>query len=227
MLNIEHLYFSYSNKPNLLQDINFSVNTGDYISIIGANGSGKSTLVRLILGLLQPSSGTIENSFANMAYVPQRFNQLNTHFPITVKEILYCYKNVRRKYVNKKINDVLTLLHMENEENTLIGQLSGGQCQKVFIARALLSDPELLILDEPSNGIDRQSQAEIYNFLLHLNRQDKTTVICVEHNLQAALKNSTAFYHIEKGKGHICLPEQYVKEYIKSDLGENKGNVYL
>ncbi|TCS79655.1 metal ABC transporter ATP-binding protein [Pectinatus cerevisiiphilus] len=227
MLKIKHLYFSYSNKPELLKDINFSVNRGEYISIIGSNGSGKSTLVRLILGLLKPSSGTISNSFQNMAYVPQRFNQLNTHFPITVKEILNCYKNVRKKHIHKEIKDVLTLLHMPEEENTLIGQLSGGQCQKVFIARALLGDPDLLILDEPSNGIDRQSQIDIYNFLANLNKNEKMTVICVEHNLQAALKNSTSFYHIEKGKGHVCLPEKYIKEYIKSDLGENTENVYL
>lgn len=227
MLKTEHLYFSYSNKPKLLQDINFSVNEGEYISIIGSNGSGKSTLVKLILGLLHPSSGTINNSFKNMAYVPQRFNQLNTQFPITVKEILQCYKNVRKKYIHKEIKNVLELMHMGKEENTLIGQLSGGQCQKVFIARALMGDPDLLILDEPSNGIDTQSQKEIYDFLAYLNKEKKMTVICVEHNLQAALNNSTAFYHVEKGRGHICLPRQYVNEHIKRDLGDNTENVYL
>ena len=221
MLEIDHLYFSYSNKPDLLKDIKLTINNGDYISIIGPNGSGKSTLVRLILGLITPVSGTIKNTFESTAYVPQRFNQLNTHFPITVKEVLSCYKNVQKKQINKKFSDVLKLMHIEKEENTLIGQLSGGQCQKVFIARALLGDPDLLILDEPSNGIDRQSQVEIYDFLRCLNRDGKMTVICVEHNLQAAVKNSTALYHIEKGNGHICMPQQYIKEYLESDLGDN------
>ncbi|WP_196595177.1 metal ABC transporter ATP-binding protein [Pectinatus frisingensis] len=221
MLKINNLYFSYNNQRNLLININLTVNHGDYISIIGSNGSGKSTLIRLILGLLTPDSGTIESTYPTTAYVPQRFNQLNTHFPITVNEVLNCYKKVQKKSLTVKIPDVLKLLHLNGKENTLIGQLSGGQCQKLFIARALLGNPKLLILDEPSNGIDRQSQIEIYDFLHTLNRQDKTTIICVEHNLQAAVKNSTALYHIEKGHGHICLPQQYIKEHLENDIGEN------
>ncbi|WP_196592529.1 metal ABC transporter ATP-binding protein [Pectinatus sottacetonis] len=220
MLKIEHLYFSYSNKPNLLNDINFTLQTGEYVSILGVNGSGKSTLIRLILGLIIPTSGIINSDFKNIAYVPQRFNQLNTHFPITVREVLYCYKAVKKKRNYKNISQVLKLLNLENEQETLIGQLSGGQCQKLFIARALLGNPDLLILDEPSNGIDSISRTEIYNLLAELNNKQKMTIICVEHNLRAAVKNSTIIYHIEKGRGHLCLPKQYIKENIKNNLGD-------
>lgn len=220
MLKIEHLFFSYSNQTNLLNDINFTAQKGTYISIIGSNGSGKSTLVKLILGLLKPSAGVINNSFINTAYVPQRFGQLNVNFPITVKEVFSCYRKSCKRVIDSKAFDaILSLLQLDKLQKHLIGQLSGGQCQKVFIARALLSKPDLLILDEPSNGIDMQSQKDIYSFLAELNQNKKLTIICVEHNLQAALKNSTAFYHIENGSGHVCLPKQYVKEHIKSDLG--------
>ncbi|MBB5336081.1 metal ABC transporter ATP-binding protein [Pectinatus brassicae] len=221
MLKIDHLYFSYNNVKNLLTDINFTLNDGEYISIIGSNGSGKSTLIRLILKLIEPTDGTINNTFKNMAYVPQRFNQLNIHFPITVREVLASYKKVRHNGC-QDISEVLNLLNLKEKEQTLIGQLSGGQCQKVFIARALLGNPDLLVLDEPSNGIDVKSRDEIYELLANLNKSKKMSIICVEHNLQAAVKNSTLLYHIKKGHGHMCLPERYAQEYIKNDLGDIK-----
>ena len=106
---------------------------------------------------------------------------------------------------------------MEDYENALIGTLSGGQLQKILIARALLGDPDLLVLDEPSTGIDLKSQREIYALIKKLNREDGITVVSVEHNLEAAVKNSTSIYHISNGHAHVCSPETYAEEFLNGE----------
>jgi len=219
MLQIKNLSFSYGDKPYVLNNLNFELPDGKYISILGENGSGKSTLVKLILGLLTPTKGTIENKFKQIAYVPQRFESLNKQFPITVKEVLTCYKKTRHLYGENLIADSLALVNMKEYENVLIGTLSGGQFQKIFITRALMGNPDLLVLDEPSNGIDIKSQNEIYQLIKNLNRERKIAVICVEHNLKAAIRNSHLLYHMSNGVGHMCNPQNYIKEYLMENIG--------
>jgi len=219
MLQIKNLYFSYGDKPYVLKNLNLQVPEGKYISILGENGSGKSTLVKLILGLLTPTQGTIENEFKQIAYVSQRFESLNKQFPITVKEVLTCYQKTRHLPGKNLIDESLALVNMNEYENALIGTLSGGQFQKIFITRALMGNPDLLVLDEPSNGIDIKSQNEIYQLIKNLNRQRKITVICVEHNLKAAIRNSHLLYHMSNGVGHMCNPQNYIKEYLMENTG--------
>ena len=222
MLKIKNLSFAYDNNTYVLNNLNFDLKDGSYISILGENGSGKSTLVKLILGLLTPTSGKITNTFQQIAYVPQRFESLNNQFPITVKEVLTCYQKTKHLLGRKLIEDSLSLVKMEEYENALIGTLSGGQFQKIFIARAVMGNPDLLVLDEPSNGIDVKSQNEIYQLIQSLNRKKKITVICVEHNLKAAIRNSHSLYHMSNGVGHWCNPENYIKEYLIENTGAEK-----
>ncbi len=101
-----------------------------------------------------------------------------------------------------------------------MGNLSGGQSQKILIARALMGNPDLLILDEPSTGVDIKSQKEIYGFLKKINQENGITIVSVEHNLDAAISNSTLIYHMTEGNGHLCTPRQYADEFLK-----NKGKV--
>ena len=101
--------------------------------------------------------------------------------------------------------------------------LSGGQSQKILIARALIGNPELLILDEPSTGVDINSQKEIYGFLKKINKENGITIISVEHNLDAAISNSTLIYHLAGGYGHLCTPQKYVNEYINVRERENNS----
>jgi zinc transport system ATP-binding protein len=222
MITIQNLCFSYTpNTAYLLKDLNLVINKGDYISILGDNGSGKSTFVKLLLKLLTPTKGKIVDDFTKSAYVPQRFENLNIQFPITVYEILNIYRRALKIKDKSCIFKYLDLVKMRDFSDALIGTLSGGQCQKIFIARALMGNPDLLILDEPSNGIDLKSQNEIYSLIKNINRTQQVTVISVEHNLKAAIDNSTFVYHLCQGSGHLCSPNEYINEYLVTNTGSD------
>lgn len=227
MISIEHLYFAYERGPYLLKDINMNIADGDYVSIVGENGSGKSTLLKLILQFLSPSRGTITNTFCRLGYVPQRFEALNSQFPITVYEVMDCYRRVIGIKKKEEIVSSLTQMGIWDLKDQLIGNLSGGQCQKVMIARALLGNPDLLVFDEPSTGIDVKSQMELYPFIKKLNMQQGITIVTVEHNLRFAAHSATSMFHVLNGTGHFCTPHEYIQEYVTTNVGRecNAGNV--
>lgn len=218
MIQLEHVSFAYEHGPYLLQDINMTIADGDYISVVGENGSGKSTLIKLILGLLSPSRGNITDTFRQRAYVPQRFETMN-QFPITVYEVLNCQRHILGLKDKAIIRNSLEKMDVYGLKDQLIGNLSGGQCQKVLIARALMGKPDLLIFDEPSTGIDVKSQMELYPFIKTLNQQHGVTVVTVEHNLKFAVHNSTKMFHIVGGHGHFCSPQDYIQEYVSDNMG--------
>ena len=164
-------------------------------------------------------SGRLTNDFKRTSYVPQRFETLNSQFPITVWEVMDCYRKVLHIADKSLIAHYLEFVGMQQHSDSLIGNLSGGQCQKVFIARALMAHPDLIILDEPSTGIDVKSQAELYPFLKELNEKHGITVVTVEHNLRAATRNSNYMYHVANGSGHLCSPEEYIREYVSKNTG--------
>lgn len=215
MIIIKDLFFSYPNNTRYqLRDINMEVSPGDYVSIIGDNGSGKTTLMRVLLGFLKPVSGSVQIGSGHIGYVPQKKDLSNNNFPITVFELLDSYGKLLGIKNKKMIYESLKVVGMEAYKKTLVGNLSGGQMQKVFIARALIGNPELLVLDEPSTGIDVESQMEIYKILKELNTKEKKTVIAVEHNLDAVVANSTRIFHLKNGYGHFCNIEKYAEEYL-------------
>ena len=219
MIDLQHVYFAYEHGQYLLEDVNMTIRDGDYISVVGENGSGKSTLIKLILGLLSPSRGSISNTYHHRDYVPQRFETLNSQFPITVWEVLNCYRQVLHLKHKEIIRDCLEQMNVYSLKDQLIGNLSGGQCQKVLIARALMGHPDLLIFDEPSTGIDVRSQEELYPFIKDLNENKGVTVITVEHNLKVAVRNSTKMFHVVGGRGHFCSPKAYLDEYVSATMG--------
>ena len=150
MVSIFDLCFSYTEEPPyLLNHLSLDIPAGAYWSVVGPNGAGKSTFIKLVLGLLKPTSGRIEISAQGVGYVPQ----------------------------------------MSAARHTLFGDLSGGQRQRILIARALLGDNDLIVLDEPSTGLDRAGRDEIYDLLTHLNHKHGTTIIAVEHNLESKMVN--------------------------------------
>lgn len=212
MINIKDLTFSYTNaQPYLLDNINLHIEAGSYVSILGENGSAKSTLIKLILKLLKPQSGSIALNTDIVGYVPQRMENYNSQFPITVYEMLQCHLKTLKLKDKSLIAESLEKVNMLQYKNSLIGNLSGGQQQKIFIARAIMSTPDLIVLDEPSTGVDIPSQEDIYNLLKELNRKHHVTIVSVEHNLNAALENSTHIYKLERGKGTLFTVEEWRK----------------
>lgn len=209
MLNIKNLSFSYDPiSPILLDNINLHINSGSYVSVLGENGSAKSTLIKLILGFLKPQSGNIDISSSRIGYVPQRMESFNAQFPITVQEVLLSHFKALKLKDRTLLHNALEAVNMLPHKNSLIGNLSGGQMQKIFIARAILGTPDLLILDEPSTGIDTKSQEEIYKVIKALNTSG-VTIISVEHNLKAALENSTHILRLHCGESSLYTVSDY------------------
>lgn len=216
VIEMTDLTFRYANEePNVLENCTVRVRKGDYVSILGENGSGKSTMIRLFLGLIKPSAGYIACRARRTGYVPQKKDFLNSQFPLTVNEMLNSYRALLGLKDRSVVRESLERVRMESFRDALVGTLSGGQAQKIFIARALIGEPDLLILDEPSTGVDARSQAEIYSTIRTLNRDGGITVVSVEHNLDAAILNSTLIFHLANGKGHMCNPDKYAAEYLK------------
>lgn len=214
MINIENVWFAYTGQNYVLKNLNLHVNEGDYISIVGDNGCGKSTLMRVLLGFLKPSRGEVKIFSQTIGYVPQKHDYSNSAFPITVEEVLHSYGKLLRIKDRHRIDEVLRFVGMSDYRHSLMGNLSGGQTQKILIARALLGRPGLMVLDEPSTGVDMDSQKEIYSLIKKLSVEEKMTVLSVEHNIEAAIYNSTKIFHMKDGHGHVCSPEKYTAEYL-------------
>lgn len=214
MVCIQDLSFKYgAGKKALFENLCLTIQKGAYISIVGENGTGKSTLIKLILGLLTPDTGNIRCGATSIGYVPQKKAAI-TGFPITVYEALNSYRILRKQHDKGVIDRYLSDVRLLDYKYALAGTLSGGQLQKMYIARALIGEPDLLILDEPSTGIDIQSQQEIYAYIKKLNTESGLTVVSVEHNLDAAVLNSTDIFHLANGCGHLCTPQKYAAEFL-------------
>jgi len=212
LINITDLCFRYDKtSPNLINNLNLSINNGMYLSIVGENGSCKTTLIKLILGLLSPASGSIKINASRIAYVPQRLDGFNSQFPISVFEILKTHTKALKLKGNEEIYHALKTVNMMDHKDSLIGNLSGGQQQRVLIARALIGNPELIILDEPSTGLDNRTQNDIYTILKETNLNKGTTIISIEHNLDIATKNSTHILKVKNGQFILQNTEEFKK----------------
>ena len=189
VLEVEKLKVSYSNHV-ALDDINFKIEDGEYVCLVGENGSGKSTLVKTIVGLLKPDEGkvSVNISLDEVSYLSQT-NLKDLDFPATSKEIIMSgvQKHNKIPFYTKKdkelYQEIIKKLKIEDLQSKRIGALSGGQKQRVLIARALIREPKLLILDEPATGLDYNITKELYKILGHENKENKMTIIMATHDL--------------------------------------------
>ncbi len=208
IIEVKNLNFSYE-KQRVLEDINFTIERSDFLTIIGPNGGGKSTLLKLILGINKLQNGFIKvfgknhlEQIQNIGYVPQNTN-VNLKFPITVLEVVMMGQNnfIKRMFGYKKDEkqkalEVLKKVSMENFANNRISNLSGGQRQRVLIARALFSNPKILLLDEPTSNIDINGCEQVYLTLQELNK--KIPIIVVSHDISVILKYASKAFYVNK-----------------------------
>jgi len=194
VIEVSHLSFSYGSHL-VLDDISFSVHNGDYYLIIGPNGGGKTTLIRLILGLLTPKHGTVSVFGANatenkkrIGYVPQ-YHTCDFSLPVTVHDLVRmgCLSEIKgpfRRYSSKdedRVSAVLEKTNLCHLRDRIISELSGGERQRVIVARALVSKPDILLLDEPTVYIDAPSEKEFYSLLSNLSHT--ITIVLITHNI--------------------------------------------
>ncbi|MEK5481526.1 metal ABC transporter ATP-binding protein [Viridibacillus sp. FSL R5-0888] len=218
LIELKNVSFQYE-YTQVLSNISLKVEQGDFLALLGPNGSGKSTMLKLILGLMRPTSGQIElfgqpaNTFKKrelIGYVSQKSNSFNSGFPATVKEVVASGLTKKiglfKRHLadqNDKVMQALQDVGMDGFANRNIGELSGGQQQRVFIARALVAEPKLLILDEPTVGIDHENVQSFYDMLANLNEHHKMTMILVTHDVDTvsnrishvACLNQTIHFH--------------------------------
>jgi zinc transport system ATP-binding protein len=168
-----------------LRDISFAIESGDFLALIGPNGSGKSTLVKAIVGLINPTSGEIikHNPNEKIGYLPQKTSLIDTRFPASLEEIVLSgFREKNRKNIKERLDFVLDLLRISDLRKRRIGQLSGGQQQRAILARALIGEPSILVLDEPTGALDPSSRDCFYQTILNFNKDGGTTIIMVSHD---------------------------------------------
>jgi ABC-type Mn2+/Zn2+ transport system ATPase subunit len=199
ILKAEKICFSYNSLTPTLKDISFTLYAGESLGVLGPNGGGKSTLMKIIAGLEKADSGELffDNKnvleyahypFELFSYVPQN-SELNTILPVKVLEYMNFAQSLYSKRDDQQIDDLLKLVGIFHKKDSLISKLSGGEKQRVLLARALINKPKLLLLDEPSKGLDSNGQDQLLAIIEKIKKQEKTAVMIVDHNITQVIKN--------------------------------------
>lgn len=227
-LTCQALSVGYEGKA-VLQDLNFSVRSGDYLCIVGENGAGKSTLMRTILGLQPPIQGKVLTGDGlrpnEIGYLPQQ-TQVQKDFPASVWEIVLsgcqgrCGRRPFYRRAEKQLAEhTLEKLHISPLARRCYRELSGGQQQRVLLARALCAAGDLLVLDEPVTGLDPAAADDLYRTLRYLNRTEGMAVVMVTHDIRSALRDATAILHAGRNQWFLGTP----REYLASPYGKRFG----
>ncbi|WP_291569858.1 metal ABC transporter ATP-binding protein [Bacteroides sp.] len=220
IIEIKNLSAGYDGRT-VLHDVNLSIYERDFLGIIGPNGGGKTTLIKCILGLLKPTGGEIifhtpEKAYTKttstfLGYLPQ-YNSIDRKFPISVEEVILSGLSIQKSLTSRftpeqkeKGKQIISRMGLEGLEHRSIGQLSGGQLQRALLGRAIISDPAVLILDEPSTYIDKRFEARLYELLAEINKE--CAIILVSHDIGTVLQqvksiacvNETLDYHPDTG----------------------------
>ncbi|HEY6658139.1 MAG TPA: metal ABC transporter ATP-binding protein [Nitrososphaeraceae archaeon] len=230
LVSVQSVSYNY-NSESVLENVSFDVEEGDFLGIIGPNGAGKTTLFHCMLGLLNSYSGKItilnqdikkyKKVFRKIGYIPQK-KSIDQKFPLTVKELVSL--SLPRNTSKNIVLEILKQVGLYKLKNKTIGQLSGGQQQRVLIAKALVNNPIILMLDEPTNELDHKSQNDFYSLLKELNEKNKITIIWSSHDMDAVNKyankvsciNKRMFFHGDKGE--FFSSEDHLKNYSESTM---------
>lgn len=205
LIRVKKLSFSYPTKKDTLKNISINIEQGSFTCIVGENGSGKSTLLKCILGLNKDYTGEIIKE-KNIGYLPQK-SEIQANFPATIEEVVLSgtiSNNPRKIFYTKEdkaeARQVMEKLNIWDIRKQCFADLSGGQQQRVLIARALCATKDIIILDEPTNGLDPSIAKQIYELLDKIKKEDKITILMVSHDIERALKYSDKVIEITNGK---------------------------
>lgn len=224
IIRLESVNMTYERR-RVLTDVNLTVEKGDFIAITGPNGGGKTTLLRIILKLLRPTSGKVDYldsdgrviSRLPIGYLPQK-NKIDSRFPITVREVvqsgLLAVNGLGRDEVKSRVDRMLGMMGLEGHASNGLGELSGGQMQRALLGRALISEPSVVVLDEPLSYVDKRFEHHIYDIMERL--KGEATVILVSHEMSAIA--SMANHHlIVDGAIHHCTSGVHMARYDSCD----------
>ncbi|MGB9005866.1 MAG: metal ABC transporter ATP-binding protein [Candidatus Aminicenantales bacterium] len=218
LVSLQGVSFAFGDRP-VLESISFDIASRDFLAVLGPNGSGKTTLLKIILNLLKPQQGRVLirgqfveefEDWGRIGYIPQKATHVDPYFPASVAEAVSMALSPRagrgsgqKLPGRQEVSRALRLVGMEDFQDRLIGRLSGGQQQRVFIARALVNRPYLLLLDEPTTGVDAETQEHFYDMLGRFNKEEGITIVLVTHDIgvvdnhvtRVACLNQNLTYH--------------------------------
>ena len=204
ILKVDNLIVKYQSYE-VLSDITFSIDKGDYVAVAGPNGAGKTTLIRALLGLIDSTEGKIAFDSSKIGYLQQKVSLAESKFPASVEEIIKTGLMINKKFPKiftksdkEKTDEIMNKTGITALKNKLIGKLSGGELQKVLLARALISNPEILFLDEPTTALDPFSREKFYQLLKDLNERMHITILLVSHDIGSVGKYAKKMLYIDR-----------------------------
>ncbi len=200
MTIIEAVNLNFSAGRKIIENVSFKLHKGEIITVIGPNGSGKTSLVKIILGLLKPDSGEVKRTIkmSQIGYMPQKIH-IDQILPIRVIDFLNLMNNM--KHPKEKIAQIIQEVGLENISKQQIHKISGGQMQRLLFANALLKDPELLVLDEPMQGVDIDGQIEFYALIEKIKKDRKISMLMISHDLHMVMKSTDYVICLNH---HVC-----------------------
>jgi zinc transport system ATP-binding protein len=224
IVEIQNVSVKYPNGITAIDGINLDINPKDILALIGPNGAGKSTLLKVILGLIKPTSGTVKlfgcqdlsKNLKYVGYVPQTAQARDPNLPFSVYETVLLGRTPiaglfhgMHSEDRDRVNETLKMFGIYELKDRKIGQLSGGQSQRVFLAKAMVAEPKLILLDEPTSGVDTTSKKEFYNILEQLNKEHGITVILSSHDISVITKIANRVLCINKSQFYCGLNEDF------------------
>ncbi|MBF0483631.1 MAG: metal ABC transporter ATP-binding protein [Candidatus Omnitrophica bacterium] len=233
-IKVQDLTVFYQNSE-VLSGVSLEIALGDYVGIVGPNGSGKTTLIKSMVGLIEPAQGNIEilgtalaafTKWSSVGYLPQKNNVMDPRFPANVYEVIASgilsakrFPKILNKQDQMRIENTLEILNIVDLRDHLIGRLSGGQQQRVMLARALVNQPSILLLDEPTVALDPHTRESFYTLLQKLNKEQNITILLVSHDPVTVGNFATKLLYLDKkvifyGKfGEFCSAKN-MKDYF-------------